>query len=38
MESDKNIHYEQENKILKEKNKPIAIHKQYLDDSETYEN
>ena len=37
MESDKNILYEQENKILKEKNKPIVVHKQYLDDSETYE-
>ena len=37
MESDKNINYEQDNKISKEKNKPIAVHKQYLDDSETYE-
>ena len=37
MESEKNIIYEKENKTSKEKNKPIAVHKQYLDDSETYE-
>ena len=37
MESFKNFNNEQENKISKEKNKPIAVHKQYLDDSETYE-
>ena len=37
MESDKSIKYEQENKISKEKIKPILVHKQYLDDSETYE-
>jgi len=37
MEYEENIIYEKENKISKEKNKPIAVHKQYLDDSETYE-
>ena len=31
MESEKNIIYEKENKTSKEKNKPIAVHKQYLD-------
>ena len=36
MESEKNNNYE--NKNTKEKYKPIPIHKQYLDDSETYEN
>ena len=37
MESKKNLIYEKENKTSKEKNKPINVHKQYLDDSETYE-
>ena len=37
MESEQNNIYEQEKNISKEKNKPIAIHKQFLDDSETYE-
>lgn len=37
MESEQNNIYEQEKNVLKEKNKPIAVHKQFLDDSETYE-
>ena len=32
------INHNESNKIVKEKNKQIKIHKQYLDDSETYEN
>ena len=32
------INHNEINKIAKEKNKQITIHKQYLDDSETYEN
>lgn len=32
------ISHNESNKIVKEKNKQIKIHKQYLDDSETYEN
>ena len=37
MESDQINQYLENNKISKEKNKSIPIHKQYLDDSETYE-
>ena len=33
-----NNHIYNENKNHEEKNNPFAIHKQYLDDSETYEN
>ena len=32
------INHNESNKIVKEKNNQIKIHKQYLDDSETYEN
>ena len=39
MESEQNInHLYDENKNIKEKTKSIPIHKQYLDDSETFEN
>jgi len=40
MESDLNNHSNNhnENNNIKEKSKPFIIHKQYLDDSETYEN
>ena len=38
MESKINEYQRKENEIKKEKNKQIPIHKQYLDDSETYEN
>ena len=37
MESGQINQYLENNKISKEKNKSIPIHKQYLDDSETYE-